>query len=217
MSSNRLTYDTCAYQSKIKQSSRELEYMMYTGKYNNNKVFPDQVSLYSGNLVDLESNLRGQTKMASNCSSKMFNPMDDYKLSKKLFEGFQSKIDYANADPSGKQYAWYVILVCLFPNTYKNYLKNIPILINLNDNDIAYLFGKNGINYIFLNYQSLIDTQSNLNAYFGLIFNNLKKYYDNEQDPRKLFTSNDKIKELNILMSAIDNLKPTKITSITST
>ena len=42
------------------------------------------VSLYSGNLVDLESDLRGQTRIASDCPSTMFKPSVDKQLSQHL-------------------------------------------------------------------------------------------------------------------------------------
>jgi hypothetical protein len=82
MSSNRLTYDNCAYQKSLQQSTGPLEYAMYTGKYENcakcriefGVVGGNGVSLFSGNLVDLESDLRGQTRIASLCPSTMYNP-----------------------------------------------------------------------------------------------------------------------------------------------
>jgi hypothetical protein len=82
MSSNRLSYDSCAYKKSVQQSIAPLDYMMYEGKYNNSAkcriefgvLGGNQVSLYSGNLVDLESDLRGQTRKASLCPSKKYNP-----------------------------------------------------------------------------------------------------------------------------------------------
>ena len=82
MSSNRLSYDSCAYQKTLQQSTGPLDYMMYTGKYENcakcriefGVVGGNGVSLYSGNLVDLESDLRGQTRQASLCPKTMYTP-----------------------------------------------------------------------------------------------------------------------------------------------
>lgn len=82
MSSNRLSYDACAYQKSLQQSTSPLDYMLYTGKYENSAkcriefgvVGGNGVSLFSGNLVDLESDLRGQTRNASLCPSTMYNP-----------------------------------------------------------------------------------------------------------------------------------------------
>lgn len=82
MSSNRLSYDDCAYQKSLKISTSPLDYALYSGKYENcskcrfefGTVGGNGVSLFSGNLVDLESDLRGQTRQASLCPSKMYQP-----------------------------------------------------------------------------------------------------------------------------------------------
>ncbi len=82
MSSNRLIYDECAYQKTLQQSTGPYEYMLYPGKFENcakcriefGTVGGNGVSLFSGNLVDLESDLRGQTRQASMCPSTMYNP-----------------------------------------------------------------------------------------------------------------------------------------------
>lgn len=92
MSSNRLSYDACAYRTELKQSTDPFQYMMYEGKYNSSAkcriefgtVGGNGVSLYSGNLVDLESDLRGQTRVASDCPSTRFKPSVDKKLSQHL-------------------------------------------------------------------------------------------------------------------------------------
>ena len=82
MSSNRLMYDSCAYKQKLGESTSPLNYNLYTGKYENcakcrvefGTVGGNGVSLFNGNLVDLESDLRGQTRPLSNCSNKKFVP-----------------------------------------------------------------------------------------------------------------------------------------------
>jgi hypothetical protein len=82
MSSNRLSYDSCAYKQSLQQSTEPLDYMLYTGKYENcakcriefGTVGGNGVSLFSGNLVDLESTLRGQTRQASQCSANQYMP-----------------------------------------------------------------------------------------------------------------------------------------------
>jgi hypothetical protein len=82
MSSNRLSYDEDAYKVALKQSTSQLDYSLYTGKYENcakcriefGTVGGNGVSLYSGNLVDLESELRGQTRLASLSPAKMYKP-----------------------------------------------------------------------------------------------------------------------------------------------
>ena len=84
MSSNRLSYDACAYQDSLQQSTDPLNYMLYTGKYENSAkcriefgvVGGNGVSLFTGNLVDLESDLRGQTRLASQCPRKLYHPTE---------------------------------------------------------------------------------------------------------------------------------------------
>lgn len=82
MSSNRLSYDSCAYKKRLQESTSPLDYALYAGKFENvgkcriefGTVGGNAVSLYAGNLVDLESNLRGQTRLNSQCPNTKFNP-----------------------------------------------------------------------------------------------------------------------------------------------
>lgn len=82
MSFNRLVYDTCAYKKDLKESMNVGCYQMYAGKYDNNNkcridfgvVGGNDVSLYKGNIVDLESDLRGQTRQNSLCPSHKYMP-----------------------------------------------------------------------------------------------------------------------------------------------
>jgi hypothetical protein len=82
MSSNRLKYDKCAYEKALQQSTSQIDYHLYNGKFENcakcrvefGTLGGNGVSLFSGNLVDLESDLRGQTRMASLCPKTMYNP-----------------------------------------------------------------------------------------------------------------------------------------------
>ena len=82
MSSNRLMYDTCSYKKRLDESTGPLNYSMYPGKYEHcakcrielGQVGGNGVSIYSGNLVDLESELRNQTRIASDCPDKKYNP-----------------------------------------------------------------------------------------------------------------------------------------------
>ena len=82
MASTRLSSDTCAYKTKITASTAPLNYALYTGKFENcakcrvelGIVGGNNVSLFSGNLVDLESDLRGQTRQASLCPSMKYSP-----------------------------------------------------------------------------------------------------------------------------------------------
>ena len=83
MSSNRLIYDTCAYKHDLVQSVGPLEYMLNPIKFENaNKCRMElgllggtAVSHVKGNLVDLETDLRGQTRRTTKCPSKLYqNP-----------------------------------------------------------------------------------------------------------------------------------------------
>ena len=80
MSSNRLIYDTCAYKHNLEQSVGPLAYQLYPGRFENcNKcrielgtVGGTAVSHIKGNLVDLESELKGNTRKASLCPEKLY-------------------------------------------------------------------------------------------------------------------------------------------------
>jgi hypothetical protein len=83
MSFNRLHYDTCAYKNDLAQSVGTLGYMLYPGRYENMSnsriefgiVAGNDVSIIKGNMVDLESDLRNQTKLASKCPQLQYlNP-----------------------------------------------------------------------------------------------------------------------------------------------
>jgi len=85
MSSNRLLYDKCAYKQRLDESVDPLSYMLNPIKYENcNKCRVDKgvvggtnVSHIRGSLVDLENDLRGQTRSLSQCSSKKFAPSNN--------------------------------------------------------------------------------------------------------------------------------------------
>jgi hypothetical protein len=79
MSSNRLIYDTCAYDKDIAESG--LDQLSYTLDPNRfyrcapcrpelGIVGGNNVSLVKGNLVDLENDLRGQTRLQTRCPDK---------------------------------------------------------------------------------------------------------------------------------------------------
>ena len=80
MSSNRLMYDTCEYQTRLNESVGPLQYMLNPMRYENcNKCRMDlgvvggtAVSHIKGNLVDLETELKGITRKASQCPSKKY-------------------------------------------------------------------------------------------------------------------------------------------------
>ena len=84
MSSNRLRYDTCAYKVDINQSCGPLSYLLNPMKYENcgkcrhefGLVGGQDVSNIKGNMVDLENDLRGQTRLATKCPSKKYAPVE---------------------------------------------------------------------------------------------------------------------------------------------
>ena len=82
MTSNHLMYDQCAYAKRLQESSGPYYYAMYPGKYSNTAkcrielgvVGGNNVSVFKGNMVDLESDLRGQTRAATLCPSGKYAP-----------------------------------------------------------------------------------------------------------------------------------------------
>lgn len=88
MSYNRLSYDQCAYQTQINESVGPLEYHLNPMKFENcNKCRHEfgllggtNVSHIKGNIVDLENDLRGQTRPTSKCPSKKYAPSTDNTL-----------------------------------------------------------------------------------------------------------------------------------------
>lgn len=83
MSFNRLRYDNCAYSQELNESVGTLSYILDPSKYENcNKcrmelgiIGGTNVSHIKGNLVDLETDLRGTTRMATKCPTKKYqNP-----------------------------------------------------------------------------------------------------------------------------------------------
>lgn len=82
MSLNRTTYDTCAYKQYLGQSVSPLEYVLNPIKYNHCKqcrmelgiVGGTAVSHVNGNMVDMENELRGQTRQLSECPDLKHQP-----------------------------------------------------------------------------------------------------------------------------------------------
>jgi hypothetical protein len=77
MSFNRLTYDSCAYAKSLQESTDPLEYNLYKGKFEMCSSNKCSLSDYNDNLnigvrVDLESDLKGQTRIGSKCPSKKY-------------------------------------------------------------------------------------------------------------------------------------------------
>lgn len=79
---NQLIYDSCAYKQKLNANAAISNYAMYDGKYQHNapcriqlgQVGGNGVSLYNGNMVDLESDLKGITRNLSLCNKSKYQP-----------------------------------------------------------------------------------------------------------------------------------------------
>ena len=80
MSSNRLMYDTCEYKTRLNENLGTLEYMLDNARYENcgkcrmelGIIGGSNVSHIKGNLVDLETELRGTSRMNSKCPTKKY-------------------------------------------------------------------------------------------------------------------------------------------------
>ena len=73
-SSNRQKYDNCNYQKSLMESTSPLAYNMYQGKFENcSKCIYDKFWT-SQELVDVETELRGQNRPLSQCDQFKYNP-----------------------------------------------------------------------------------------------------------------------------------------------
>lgn len=73
-SSNRLIYDNCSYQKNIYESTSPMAYNLYFGAQENcNKCLYDKFyTRYQ--LVDVETELRNQTRPLSHCDQFKYSP-----------------------------------------------------------------------------------------------------------------------------------------------
>lgn len=82
MSSNRLSYDKCAYATEMKESTGPLEYNLFKGKYENSIECPvsDFTNILGfGTRADVESELYGINRTSSLCPSLKYNPDNKFK------------------------------------------------------------------------------------------------------------------------------------------
>tara|TARA_B110001452_G_scaffold257121_1_gene251031 strand:- start:89 stop:466 length:378 start_codon:yes stop_codon:yes gene_type:complete len=85
MSFNRTKYDNCSYKQNLKESVDTLGYILTPFRYENSNKCRHQfgfiggtsVSHIKGNIVDLESELRGQTRYVSKCGQNYYIPTND--------------------------------------------------------------------------------------------------------------------------------------------
>lgn len=82
MSSNRLIYDKCAYETEIKESTSQLYYNLYKGKYENliNCPITDYTNILPiPTRADIENELYGLNRHGSLCPSMKYNPNSKFK------------------------------------------------------------------------------------------------------------------------------------------
>ena len=85
MSFNRTKYDTCSYKQNLEESVNTLGYILTPFIYEHKDKCRHQlgfvggtsVSHIKGNMVDLESELRGQTRLISKCGTNYYIPTND--------------------------------------------------------------------------------------------------------------------------------------------
>lgn len=75
---NRLSYDTCAYEKNVAESTGPFGYMMYHGKYENcQKCVSDDKNVWRPfdlEIVNRESELKGITRRSTKCPQFKYNP-----------------------------------------------------------------------------------------------------------------------------------------------
>lgn len=85
MSFNRLSYDSCAYATDLKQSVTPLDYQLYVGKFENKKPCPcnkkgnnlKQCNVEFGTRADVENELYNLNRPGTLCPNKKFNPKEN--------------------------------------------------------------------------------------------------------------------------------------------
>lgn len=81
-------YDTCAYNKTVNESVGPLAYILNPMKYENcskcrhelGLVGGTDVSHIRGNLVDLENDLRGSTRLNTKCPMKKYQPNNNNQI-----------------------------------------------------------------------------------------------------------------------------------------
>ncbi len=82
MTSNRLKYDNCAYIADIKESTSQLDYNLFLGKYEKCEkcAISDHTNVLEfGDRADVENELFGLTRPNSKCPGKKFDPTVEFK------------------------------------------------------------------------------------------------------------------------------------------
>lgn len=84
MSFNRLSYDSCTYTKDLKENVGILSYVLSPFRYEHQQKCRHELGLVGGtavshvdaNLVDLESELRGQTRYLTKCIKTAATPLE---------------------------------------------------------------------------------------------------------------------------------------------
>lgn len=85
MSFNRSKYDNCSYKQNLQNNVSTLSYILSPMNWEHQDKCRHQLGLVGGttvshiqgNFVDLDSELRGQTRYISKCGTNMYVPTDD--------------------------------------------------------------------------------------------------------------------------------------------
>jgi len=85
MSFNRSIYDTCSYKQNLQENVSTLSYILPPFRYEHKDKCRHQLGLIAGtsvshikgNMVDLDSELRGQTRFVSKCGDNLYVPTGD--------------------------------------------------------------------------------------------------------------------------------------------
>jgi len=85
MSFNRSIYDTCTYKQNLQENVSTLSYILSPFRYEHKDKCRHQLGLIAGtsvshikgNMVDLDSELRGQTRYVSKCGDNLYVPTGD--------------------------------------------------------------------------------------------------------------------------------------------
>lgn len=72
--SNRTMYDNCAYQKNLMESVSPLQYNLWLGKFEHCAKCTDKQFYTKYQLVDVETELRNQTRVLSKCDQFKYSP-----------------------------------------------------------------------------------------------------------------------------------------------
>ena len=124
MSYNRLSYDTCTYSRELSENVNILKYVINEDRYEHpQKCFHDKgllggatVSKIRGDVVDLESELRGITRNLSKCAISKAKPLEDEFM---ILNDKTAPVDTRNLPLPSCQMIDYKILQSPYPQNFK--------------------------------------------------------------------------------------------------